>query len=420
MSSILYTKGDSLVFNEIFPASPSSLNITQLTGVLISNYGQTGQNVQELPVCVSGLQGRFLFATAASKAFHLRAQEGDHFYIDGVLSSSREIAIATPAVGDSFSFYSFKSGEDSYDWYINTEKGTLQEEVYRYIFDATPSSAETLTLNLSLPAGKEITIDWGDGNTTTVTGEVTETDYSNAYASAGTYPVTIYGDFDALTRLEIKNVAVDGDLKDIGTLTGLTYFRCGNNTLTGDIVYLPRGLIYFRAISPNTIYGNLANLPRTLTYFYCSGSNTIYGDIGNLPVGLTYFRCFGSNTVYGVIDNLPAGLIAFNCGGFNTITGDIGYLPTRVTYFKCTGSNTINSYTSRTWTTKPATFRLVPIYPGGLSSAEIDQLLIDFDNDLTWAPGDVIQLTGANAPRTSASDAVVANMISEGATVTTN
>ena len=348
-------KGQLFKLRESFPLSPSKLAITQLTGALINNYGQTGQNVQELPSCVSGLQGRFLFATAANKAFHLRTQGGDHFYIDGVLSSSREIAIATPAVGDSFSFCSFKSGEDSYDWYINTEKGTLQEEVYRYVFDATPSDAETLTLNLSLPAGKEITIDWGDGNTTTVTGEVTETDYSNAYASAGTYPITIYGDFDALTRLEIKNVAVDGDLKDVSTLTGLTYFRCfGANTITGDIADLPTGLVYFNI----------------------TGSNTIYGDIGNLPVGLTCFQCYGSNT--------------------------------------------INAYTSRTWTTKPATFKLVPVLPGGLSSAEIDQLLIDFDNDLTWTSGDVIQLTGANAPRTSASDAAVANITAEGATVTTN
>ena len=244
--------------------------------------------------------------------------------------------------------------------------------------DAKPTAGQTLTLNLSLPAGKSVGIDWGDGNTTEIVGPVSSVDYTNTYADAGTYPIRMSGDFQYLTRLEIKDVNVDSTTERLGALSGLTNFYCGaNNTLSGDIVSLPAGL----------------------TYFVCWGKNILSGDAANLPTGLTYFSCTGYNTLFGDITNLPVGL----------------------TYFACVGSNTISNYTTpHTWTTKPSTFKLVPVAPGGLSTAEIDQLLIDFDDDLAWSSGNVITLTGANAARSSASDAAVSNMVAEDCTVTTN
>ena len=243
--------------------------------------------------------------------------------------------------------------------------------------DAKPAGAETLTLNLSLPAGRYVRIDWGDGNTTKVSGAVSGQAYSNAYAGAGTYPIKIYGDFRFLTRFEILTVNVDGTIERIAALSGLTFFDCyGSNTVSGDV----------------------GNLPSGLTYFYCYGSNTISGDLTNLPSGLTYFRCYGSNTVSGDLTNLPSGLATF------------------YSY----GSNTVSDYTGKAWTTKPAMFVLVPVGAGGLSEAEIDQLLIDFDDDLAWAAGNMITLTGTNAARSTASDAAVTSLEGEGVTVTTN
>ena len=199
--------------------------------------------------------------------------------------------------------------------------------------DAKPTGAQTLTLNLSLPAGRHVRIDWGDGNTTEVSGAVFLQDYSNAYAGAGTFPIKIYGDFRFLTRFEIKTVNIDGTIERIAALSGLTYLNC-------------------------------------------TGSNTISGDIASLPSGLTYLNC--------------------------------------------TGSNTISDYTGKTWTTKPATFVLIPVGAGGLSEAEVDQLLIDFDDDLVWAVGNTITLTGTNAPRSAASNAAVTSLEAEGVNVTTN
>ena len=266
--------------------------------------------------------------------------------------------------------------------------------------DAKPSGVETLTLNLSLPANKDIIIDWGDGNTTKVSGAVSDQNYTNNYAGAGTYPIKFYGDFRALTRLKIETVNIDSTTTQLGALSDLTYFRCADS---------------------NTISGDITNLPSSLTDFICYGSNTISGDITNLPSDLTYFRCAGSNTISGDITNLPSGLTDFRCYGSNTISGDITNLPSSLTSFNCTGSNTISDYTTpHTWTTKPTTFILIPVGAGGLSESEIDNLFIDFDADLVWVSGNVITLTGTNAAPSATSAAARTNIAGEGCTITTN
>ena len=193
-----------------------------------------------------------------------------------------------------------------------------------------------------------------------------------------------------------------------------------NSPAIGDLLLsnLPVNLTYFRCIGSNTITGNISNFSINLLLFLCYGSNTITGNISNLPINVTYFECGGYNTITGDISNLPVNLTFFLCGGYNTITGDISNLPINVTYFECGGSNTINSYTSRFWSTKPVTFILDGL--SSLSSTDVDQLLIDFDTDLTWSAGNKITITGNCGARTAASDAAVANMESEGAEISTN
>ena len=143
---------------------------------------------------------------------------------------------------------------------------------------------------------------------------------------------------------------------------------------------------------------DLAKLPRSLTYFYCTGSNTITGNLLSLPVALTYFFCAGSNTITGNLSSLPAGL----------------------TTFYCTGSNTIADYSGKTWANNQRRVYLVPVTGGGLSSAEIDQLLIDLAAaGGTWTDVKAVYLRGTNAARTAASDAAVATLVSKGVTVIT-
>jgi len=99
---------------------------------------------------------------------------------------------------------------------------------------------------------------------------------------------------------------------------------------------------------------------------------------------------------------------------------NLANLPSGLTYFACWGSNTISDYSGKTWTTKPATFKLIPVSPSGLSQSEIDQLLVDFDEDLTWSAGNIIDLRGTNAAPSAVGQAAADHIRSEGATVYTN
>ena len=246
-------------------------------------------------------------------------------------------------------------------------------------------------------SGKSIIVDWGDGTRKAYTG-TTEQAYSKDYGSAGNRTVKVF------------NAAV---------MTRFTMIKTGAN-ITFNLRNLPAGLTYFLCTGSNTITGDIANLPAGLTDFICYGSNTITGDIADLKTGLTDFRCTGSSTITGDIANLPAGLTIFECQGSNTITGDIADLPAGLTTFYCTGSNTIDTYSGKTWTTKPATFILIPTGVGGLDVDEVNQLLIDFDDDLTWATGNKITLTGTNAAPNATSADAIASIRAEGATVEVN
>ena len=299
--------------------------------------------------------------------------------------------------------------------YLNND-GMVRRHRY---FEFDVNNTQIISGQFSTLPGQVISVDWGDGSArSTYSG--TDQEWSHDYGSAGDYVVRIFGSV-ALTKFRMVKSGADISFDIANLSSGLTFFSCwGSNTATGDIADLPAGLTYFSCGDNNVVTGDLANLPSGLTHFGCWGSNTATGDIADLPAGLTYFACRGSNTVTGDLANLPSGLTTFSCDGNNTVAGDIADLPDGITHLGFVGSNIIADYSGKAWTTKPAIFYLVPVSPGGLSTAEVDQLLIDLDADLTWASGDVINLTGANAARSSASDAAVANMVAEGATVTTN
>ena len=254
--------------------------------------------------------------------------------------------------------------------YLNDD-GMIRRHRY---FEFDVNNTQIISGQFSTLSGQEISVDWGDGSARSVYSG-TDQAWLHDYGSAGDRTVRIFGSV-ALTKFKMNRSGAD-------------------------------------------ISFDIANLPAGLTYFYCGGSNTVTGDIANLPSGLTYFDCGGSNAVTGDIANLPSGLAHFGCAGNNSITGDVANLPSGLTHINC-WYVVVADYSGKTWTVKPAVFICVPVSPGGLSTAEVDQLLIDLDADLTWASGDVIKLTGANAARSSASDAAVNHMVSEGATVTTN
>jgi len=297
--------------------------------------------------------------------------------------------------------------------YLNDD-GMIRRHRY---FEFDVNNTQVISGQFSTLSGQEIIVDWGDGSRSVYSG--TDQEWSHDYGSAGNYVVRIFGSV-ALTKFKMNQSGADISFDVANLPAGLTYVYCtGSNTITGDIANLPAGITSFRCWGSNTITGDIANLPAAIANFSCWGSNTITGDIANLPSGLTVFFCWGNGGVSGDLADLPAGMKSFVCRGNDVaVFGDLADLPAGIYYFDCGGI--VSEYTGKTWTTKPGTFKLVPVSPGGLSTAEVDQLLIDFDADLTWSSGDVITLTGTNAARSSASDAAVTNMTNEGATITTN
>ena len=256
---------------------------------------------------------------------------------------------------------------------------------------------QTISGLLSTGDGQSVTVDWGDGTSNTYSG--TDQAYSKDYGSFGNRTVVFTSGSDKLTKF--------------------TMTQSGAN-ISFDLEKLPRSLTYFNCLGSNTITGNLSSLPALLTFFSCKGSNTITGYLSSLPAGLTYFYCSGSNTITGYLSSLPAGLTSFGCVGLNTITGDLSSLPAGLTSFYCSGSNTVGDYSGKIWANDQRRVYHVPVAGGGLSSAEIDQLLIDLAAaGGTWGADKEVYLRGTNAARTSASDAAVATLVSKGVAVTT-
>jgi hypothetical protein len=271
----------------------------------------------------------------------------------------------------------------------------LRPHIYRHrqqdIFEFTVNNTQVIS---GLFSG-DITVHWGDGTSDSYSGD--NQAWSKDYGSAG----------NRIVRIE-----------QASNLTKFTMTEAGAD-ISFDLVDLPSGLTYFYCAGYNTVSGSLAGLPSGLTYFRCYGLNTISGSLADLPAGLTYFNCYGRNTVSGSLADLPAGLTTFLCQGSNTVSGSLADLPAGLTTFLCYGSNTISDYTTKTWTTKPATFILIPVSPGGLSETEVNQLLIDLDTTFDWTTG-TITLTGTNAAPTGAGLTAAQNMAAEGATVTVN
>lgn len=280
---------------------------------------------------------------------------------------------------------------------------------------------------------------------------------------------TVSGNISSLSSIfpNIEDISIGG----INTLTGsisssinlssLNKFDIfGSNTLSGDISGIHVNLEQIRIFGSNTISGNLSSLT-TKTSLYSiniQGSNTITGDIINVPSQIQEFIILGNNTISGNTSNLIlSNMRSINIAGSNTITGLVEDLPTLKgsvngqCQLLISGSNTISgnianyeisdvSSTTRfafdirgnnsIGFTLPSSsnwsylghFYLYPAVGEGLTSTEVDNLLIDMDSGVLGGGSGsrIITLVGSNAARTSASDAAVASLISKGYTVTTN
>jgi len=118
---------------------------------------------------------------------------------------------------------------------------------------------------------------------------------------------------------------------------------------------------------------------------------------------------------------LSKDLTYFAIGGSNVVTGSLTSLPLGITFIIISGLNTVKGYTSnRIWANNFDYLYYRPTAGNGLSSTEVDNLLIDLANVSTFKFNKTIDVAGNNNARTSASDAAVAILLSKGVTVVTN
>jgi len=226
-----------------------------------------------------------------------------------------------------------------------------------------------------------------------------------------------------------------------------SYYNSGSNSVTGDIQYLSATMSIFYCLGINTIYGNISTLKPSLSTFTVGGLNTITGDISSFSslTNLDTLNISGRNTVYGDIQYLPTSLESFSFNGgiisgtlstlntptlktfilssTNSISGNISDTPSTLTYLDIRRCTNKLSYTGKVWPENMVRINLQPTIGKGLTTAEVDQIIIDLSNITTWSTsilGKYIWLAGHNEPRISASDAARAILISKSVAVTSN
>lgn len=224
----------------------------------------------------------------------------------------------------------------------------------------------------------------------------------------------------ALTFLLLYGAnTIEGDVEDFPASL-VNIFIAAGNTVGGDIDGMPSSVLnFFQGSASSTLTGDIAGIPSSMQSINVE-ANTLSGSIANIPASVVSFIISGSNTISGNLSTLKPAMSRFIIIGSNTVTGDIASIPVIMDTFIVRGNNTISTYTSgRAW---PANMNTVVVVPasGGLSSADVDSLLIDLDTGTTWVGDQSIELRGTNAIRTSESDAAVASLILKGVTLNLN
>lgn len=344
------------------------------------------------------------------------------------------------------------------------------------LFTAEWDGATQMDIDFYLPIGKTIWVHWGDANTSKIEGTGAAVTPVSSYAGgAASYDITISGHTDNLTRIRTNSSEISGSITTLANFAGLTNFYAGtNNSLSGDISGLTNITILYLfgsttvtgdisamtwleeiyIVGTNTITGSIAALASTILIHLAGnsnvsgsivglasitdlwldtntvsgsmaglstledlqvyGTNTITGDISSLTV-LDSLRLRGNNTISGS-PAAATGLRYINVEGSNTLAFDLNDLSTDCYYIKITPNRIVTYTQGHDWSSVTNNFIVEPAVGYGLSSDEVDDIIIDF-NSVAF-DGNII-LLGSNAPRTSASDAAVTAIEGRGGAITT-
>jgi len=242
--------------------------------------------------------------------------------------------------------YEYKTWQNaSLDFKIRGKKNTTVSEFSSVETISTPlviiadqTELAAIIINyLWVKAGKTVIVDWGDGDTDTITATSGDLNLTHNYSEAGSYFIQISGDTNDITYLLSSDYTVEncrinlekwvlpvslrgmhllgvtfyGDLTDFVLPSTLEVFLVQAGELTGDITNwdLPTGIYDFH-LEINDLIGDISGwtMPPNISHFIVYG-NLLYGDISELSMP-------NSNIMSNVILNLS-----------NTdVTGDISAL----------------------------------------------------------------------------------------------
>jgi hypothetical protein len=281
-------------------------------------------------------------------------------------------------------------------------------------------AATTVTLDVLTYSGSDITIDWGDGTVENIAdGALGSHTYSSPYTGdafitsncldinqlifTGFWYLEIqsfFTDFPRINHIEFNGADVQG----YGSLSpfpkSTTFIDGEGGAVTGDITdSFFEGFERIRFTGINEISFDVSKMPSTLSYVGVTGNNYIYGILSNFPSACTHFDVKGNNTISGDLSDVTIPFPpVFNLGGNNTVdtySSPIDFSLSNMQIFILTGGG------------------------DGLSTAEVDQLLIDLSAS-TWAGSKNLFINGNHAARSAASDAAVTSLGLQGVTVSTN
>ena len=292
-----------------------------------------------------------------------------------------------------------------------------------------------------------------------ISGEIKDFNRNMTYISIGGGNISrpnISGEFKDLPRLLTylnlgsSGISISGDVADLPRKLNYVFLSTGaGSKITGNVADLPKGLTYLNIYNLNNEFnGNIADFPRGLTYLtmsgtgynisgnitdlppnvqalQISGSSTVSGDISELPRGLKSITFFGNCNLKGSLSDLPASTNVFNLQSIdsaNQITGDISEIPNKeIIHFSITKNFNVTFNGDFPISDQVYYFILQPSEAFPIDSATVDNILIKLAaiaGERTGAR--TLNLTGACAAPTEASQAAITSLQQKGFTVQTN
>ena len=221
-------------------------------------------------------------------------------------------------------------------------------------------------------------------------------------------------------------IDMSGDVSDLPLSLEQIMVYGLTDIFTGDVADLPRGLVSIIFSGTNyNISGNIADLPPNVQNLQISGLSTVHGDISEFPRELKSITLFGNCNLKGSLSDLPTNTNVFNLQSIdsaNPITGDISEIPNKgIVHFSITKNFNVTFNGEFPMSDQVYYFQLQPSEVFPIDSATVDNILIKLAAIAGERTGTrTINLTGACAAPTEASQSAIESLQQKGFTVTTN